>query len=243
MSARSKREKAAGVARWFGLSGAGRALSGRVVVLSPHLDDAVLSLGAAIAHGARHGADISVVTVLAGAPDSDVPAGEWDAAAGFATAGEATRARRAEDARACAVVGASPVWLDFLDHQYPRGGGDDDVWNSLAPTLENADAVLVPGFPLLHEDHGWLLALVEQRLDGDERLARYVEQPYAADWADGEPDGDWTPLAADVRDRIAKLRACRRYPTQIDLLGRQSPVFSRLLRYEAARGGERVRWE
>jgi LmbE family N-acetylglucosaminyl deacetylase len=242
MARRSNREKAAGLAGWLGFGGGARPLTGRVVVLSPHLDDAVLSLGAAVAHGSRHGAEITVVTVLAGEPGSAVPAGEWDAAAGFATAGEATRARRAEDARACELVGARPVWLDFCDHQYPRGGSDDDVWAALVPELAAADSILAPGFPLLHEDHAWLLALVEQRLGADPRLARYVEQPYAAAWTGDEPHGEWTPVAAGPRDRLTKLRACRAYPTQLALLGRDSPVLSRLVRYEGARGGERIRW-
>ena len=100
---------------WLGLRG-GEPLDGDVAVLSPHLDDAILSLGAAIS-GAR--GDVRVVTVFAGDPDSTLAAGEWDSRAGFRTVGEAARARREEDALACADVGARPVWLPFVDDQYP----------------------------------------------------------------------------------------------------------------------------
>ena len=70
-------------------------LEGDVVVVSPHLDDAALSLGAAIARARRIGAArVVVLTVFAGNPESDLPAGGWDSRAGFATEGEASRARR-----------------------------------------------------------------------------------------------------------------------------------------------------
>jgi LmbE family N-acetylglucosaminyl deacetylase len=242
MAARPKRESAAGLARWLGVAGGSEQLSGKAVVLSPHLDDGVFSLGAAIAHAARDGGQVTVATVLAGDPDSDLPAGHWDAASGFGTAGEAAQARRREDEEACTAVGATPVWLDFSDHQYPRGGDDDQVWRALEPQLASADTVLTPGFPLLHEDHAWLRELVERRLSADRRLVRYVEQPYAAAWQGEEPSGKWAPAAANTRDRFAKLRACRSYRSQVELFERSSPVLFRLVRYEAARGGERIQW-
>src|SRR3954463_13831402 len=96
----------------------------QIVVLSAHLDDAVFSLGAAIAATSRAGVDVVILTVLAGDPSSRVTAGAWDAEAGFATAGEAARARGLEDERACAEVAARPVWLPYSDVQYPRGGSD-----------------------------------------------------------------------------------------------------------------------
>ena len=85
---------AAGVLRWLGLPGAGEALPERVVVVSPHLDDAVLSLGGAISRASRAGAHVTVLTVLAGDSDSSEPAGSWDRRAGFETEADATRGRR-----------------------------------------------------------------------------------------------------------------------------------------------------
>ena len=41
-------------------------LLGRLVVVSPHLDDAVLSLGATLAHAVESGATVEVLTVFAG---------------------------------------------------------------------------------------------------------------------------------------------------------------------------------
>ena len=223
--------------RWLGLRD-GERLTGSAAVLSPHLDDAILSLGAAIANARS---ELAVLTVFAGDPDSALPAGEWDSQSGFRTAGEAARARREEDALACADVGARPVWLPFVDHQYPPDD-DETVWNALERALEGADTVLVPAFPLTHPDHARLLALVERHGLPGRRLGRYVEQPYAAAWSDRSPGDGWTPLAAGLPQRVAKLRACRRYTSQLPLLSRSGPILRPLFAYEVARGGERVKW-
>jgi LmbE family N-acetylglucosaminyl deacetylase len=225
------------VARWLGAS-RGERLTGSVVVLSPHLDDAVFSLGAAIAASR---ADVSIVTVFAGDPDSAAPAGEWDARAGFRTEGESARARRREDELACAEVGARPVWLPFSDHQYPPAS-DDDLWDSLEEAVAEAETVLVPAFPLMHEDHARLHDLVARKGFADRAMGNYVEQPYAAAWTEPGPSDGWTPLAAALPHRLAKLRACKRYASQLPLLERSGRVFLPLVRYEAGRGGELVRW-
>jgi LmbE family N-acetylglucosaminyl deacetylase len=82
-----------------------------VVVLSPHLDDAVFSCGQLLA--AHRGS--TVITALAGVPAVDAALGTWDEEVGFASSHEAVLARRSEDTAACSVVSANPVWLDGLD--------------------------------------------------------------------------------------------------------------------------------
>jgi LmbE family N-acetylglucosaminyl deacetylase len=246
---RPTREKAFGVACSLGLTGGRARLPDRVVVVSPHLDDAILSLGAAISHASRHGAQVTIATVFAGDPDSDEPAGEWDRRAGFATAGEAARARREEDARACALVGATPVWLPFGDLQYADGGGDAIVASVAAAA--GGEPLLLPGFPLIHDDHRRIRRLL------DEPLARqiagvYTEQPYAAAWTGApfagptpapgltpEPEA-WRPLRAGLRDRRRKLAAVAAYASQLPLLG---PVSRATLRYELRVGGETAAWK
>ena len=157
---------------------------GRLVVVSPHLDDAALSLGATIARASQVRSGVSVVTVLAGDPESSAPASAWDRECGFSSAAEATRGRRAEDKRACEILGAEPVWLPFGDEEHDRGGNDDEIWASLSPLLDGAGVVLVPGYPLAHLDHAWLTRLVVERSVGIP-IALYVEQPYAANIAVG----------------------------------------------------------
>jgi LmbE family N-acetylglucosaminyl deacetylase len=152
----------------------------RLVVLSPHLDDAALSLGATIARASQNGVEVTVVTVLSGDPESTQPAGEWDLRCGFASAAEAARQRRSEDAEACGILGAEPVWLPYGDEQQAeRGGSDDAIWNDLSPLLAAADAVVTPGHPLVHLDHAWLTKLLLARRP-ELLTGLYVEQPYAA---------------------------------------------------------------
>ena len=208
-------------------------LGGRVVVISPHLDDAVLSLGAGISWAARHEADVTVLTVLAGDPASTEPAGAWDRRAGFASAGEAARVRRLEDERACELLRAQPVWLPFSDHQYGRGGTDDEIRAAVLEAVAGAH-VLLPGFPLAHDDHAWLHRLLDGAFPAD-RVELYAEQPYAA-WSEESRPAGWRPVRAGPIDWQRKLRACRAYRSQLSLLG--GGVLAAILRHELRAGGE-----
>jgi len=155
-------------------------LPSRVVVLSPHLDDAVLSLGAAIARATRAGAHVKCLTVFAYGEADRRPAAAWDRACGFESAAEARKVRRKEDARACGLVGAVPEWLDFFDVEYGDRVEDDDLWARIAPAIEGADALLVPGFPLAVPDHLRLARLALSRRPARVRLGLFAEQPYAS---------------------------------------------------------------
>jgi LmbE family N-acetylglucosaminyl deacetylase len=224
------------------------AFRGRVCVLSPHLDDAALSLGASLARAAKAGADVRVITVFAGRPDSTFPASVWDASAGFASLGEATRARRREDAEAGRLLGVTPVWLSFADNFYDEGATDDDVWAAVSPTLDGADLVLAPGFPLIHHDHLRLARLVRARLPA-RLVAYYVEQPYAAwlrsGFSDKRPAADevsrlqsaWCRLRAAPWSWVTKVKAMRAYPSQLRLMYQPTNA---ILAYELRRGGETV---
>jgi LmbE family N-acetylglucosaminyl deacetylase len=225
------------VAPRLGLRHRPAALPDEVVVVSPHLDDAVLSLGAAIAAATRTGARVTVLTVLAGDPGSALEAGQWDRSAGFATLGEAVRARRREDERACELVGARPVWLPYCDEQYPRGGTDEAIRADVVAAVGSA-AVLIPGHPLKHPDHEWLRRLLDGAFD-PAHLGVYLEQPYAT-WTDRPlPDLPWQPLRARRLDRHRKLEACRAYATQLPLLG---DVLEPMTRYARRAGGETAAW-
>jgi len=233
-------------------------LSGRVVVVSPHLDDAVLSLGAALAAAAARGASLTVLTVFAGGEASATTASRWDALAGFATEGEAVTARRAEDARACGVIGAEPRWLRFSDRPYAEERDEGAVVGEVARAVEDADAVILPGFPLLHLDHRFVTeSVLRAGLEGP-ALGVYAEQPYRFQVRAQrrQPDTDpglrqilggeleWTGLRARQRDRLAKWRAVREYGSQLPLL-RLAGVrgdLPRVLLHEAVHGGEAIAW-
>lgn len=84
-----------------------------VVVVSPHLDDAVLGCGQLLHR--RPGS--TVVTVFAGMPHrwTRTP---YDDGCGFESSAQAVRSRRDEDRTACGLLGATPIHLDHLDGQY-----------------------------------------------------------------------------------------------------------------------------
>jgi len=218
-------------------------LEGRVLVVSPHLDDAAFSLGATIAGATRAGAEVTVLTVFAGDPDSEAPAAWWDRIAGFDTLGEAARARREEDARACAAVGAAQASLPFNDASYEEERDEDRVWTAVAEAVDGAEAVLVPGCPLAHVDHAWLHDLVRRRpLPGPERLGLYVEQPYRWRRA-GQPlaaGPAWQRVRGSRADRRAKRRAVEAYASQLPLFGIQPR--RRIALHEALQGGETLAW-
>lgn len=146
---------------------------GRTIsVVSPHLDDAVFSMGAAIAALTRSGRRVQIITPFAGDPESTATPDEWDARCGFRSAGEAARVRRNEDRSACEAVGAEPVWLPF-----DKSSKDETVGPRLLAEIRDADAVLIPGFPCLHPGHIRASTLVLSKTPT--RLGLYVEQPYA----------------------------------------------------------------
>jgi LmbE family N-acetylglucosaminyl deacetylase len=201
----------------------------RIVVVSPHLDDGVLSLGAAMAAWTRRGAQVALLTVFGCNPDSDAPAGGWDGRAGFGTEGEAARARREEDRRACAILGMAPRWLPFGSVDFERGGDEADVAAAVEGALDGAETVLLPGFPLNHPDHAWLVRALAGRGLGGGRVGLYAEQPYARragtaprapSWAEDAIGGrvSFAPVPSGVRERVAKWRAIRAYRTQLPLL-------------------------
>jgi LmbE family N-acetylglucosaminyl deacetylase len=123
---------------------------GRLVVVSPHCDDGAFGCGELLA--SRPGA--AVVTVFAGGPGPGAPLTDWDAAAGFRAGDDVVAARRAEDRRALALLGACPRWLPFLDAQYGGPVAADAVAPALAAELLacRPDTVAIP-LGLFHDDH------------------------------------------------------------------------------------------
>lgn len=229
-------------------------LQGRLVVVSPHLDDAVLSLGAAIAAAITRGASVTVLSVFCGDPFSQAPAGSWDRKSGFTSEGEASRARREEDRQACAILGAVPHWLPFGDDQYERHGGEEDVGSAVVAATTGADRVLIPGWPLVNPDHAWLSTLLLRRHRELGPIGLYAEQPYAFQNAKGTSErpsaveamdpqaAEWECLPIAKRDRQLKRKAVECYASQVRQLGLGYIGLRRLLADERKRGGESVCW-
>ncbi len=122
----------------------------RILVVSPHLDDAAFACGRLLATY-RPGI---VVTVFGGAPLGYPELTEWDRACGFSPGEDVVAARRAEDRAALALLGATPVWLCFLDAQYAPPPELNEIAAALDKTLRDhrPSAVFFP-LGIFHSDH------------------------------------------------------------------------------------------
>jgi LmbE family N-acetylglucosaminyl deacetylase len=229
------------------------------VVLSPHLDDAIMSLGGTMHLLSRIGVSLRIVTLFAGDPKHDGAPSFWDAARRVRTAGESFAARRAEDDAAAAALGVETCWLPFLDASYIARRDPDEVWNRVLPHLRGAAAVFIPGSPLAHPDHEYTAMLAYQRLDPDLDVLFYAEQPYATrpryvrSYVQRSTPGPlrhlgadlvWKAVHLDARARAAKARAVDCYAGEIARLGPKvhlDRLVARVLRSEriAHRAGDR----
>lgn len=127
----------------------------RVVIVSPHLDDAVLGCGNFMA--AHPG--VCVVTVFAGNPPEypTNPMRKWDVQSGFAPGDDVMDARRREDEAALEQLDATPIHLEFIEHSYLPGDrpvSPDVLVDALAPALATlAPTVVLAPFGLANPDH------------------------------------------------------------------------------------------
>lgn len=160
-----------------------------LVVVSPHLDDAVFSCGSLLAAQALGNRRPVVVTVCAGVPEDDGYVTQLDRAAGFASSREAVLARRLEDLAAADLLGYDAVHLDVLDGQYDRddpldrrGAIRSAVVDAVADLAAIGWAVIAP-LGIRHADH----RLVREALDPGAD-AFYAELPYRVLWPEAMPE-------------------------------------------------------
>ena len=175
----------------------------RILVVSPHFDDAAMGAGHLIASYD----DTTVVTVLAGRPPAypAVPS-EWDALGGFVAGDDVVAARREEDAAAMAVLESAYDWLEFSDHQYldpPDRPTPADVAPVLGATIaeRNPTSVFFP-MGLGNPDH----VMVH-----DACLLVRQEQP-EREWFCYEDHG-YKHLPGMLAWRVAKLLRAHPWPT------------------------------
>jgi LmbE family N-acetylglucosaminyl deacetylase len=123
--------------------------SSPLFVVSPHFDDAVFSCGMVLA--AHPGS--TVCTVFAGAPPLAMST-SWDRSAGFLHSDAAIEARRREDDRALALIGARGLRLPFLDAQYENPPPARAVGEALLQAWDTCGRPpVVAPLGLYHSDH------------------------------------------------------------------------------------------
>ncbi len=212
----------------------------RIAVVSPHFDDGVLGA----AHLLSTYAGSTVVTVFGGwppaYPSEPTP---WDAAGGFEAGDDVVAVRRREDDAALALLDASPVRLEFSDHQY-LSPAERSTPEQVAPVLEEALLALVPTavflpMGLANPDHVVTHEAGLQVRDGHDDLAwfcyedhGYKHLPGLLAWRVAKllRSGLWpTPAVVPVQpDMAAKREAIACYRSQVAPLERDHVLAERL---------------
>ena len=165
-----------------------------VLVISPHLDDAVLSTGNVL----QRLPDCVVLTVLAGNPAAWDRATLWDKSCGFGDGDDVVARRLEENSAALALLGTQGTELSFLDSQYSQVPLDaKELGAAIANEIRWARALsVVAPLGIGHDDHRLVAAASEHaRQECDTDWYVYGDLPYLY-----EPGGDRQAL--DVRDRL-----------------------------------------
>jgi hypothetical protein len=178
-------------------------------ILSPHLDDAVLSCW----HLLAQPGDVIVINVFAGVPASRGALAWWDQLTGAKDSGQRVRERVEEDREALAHAGRKPVNLAFLDEQYR------DAEQPLAPLAAQIEGRLVPGVHVYapaafggHADHALVRAAALELRKRGFAVSLYADLPHATlhgwpAWVTGAGTGASPDLAAALWDRtLAETR-------------------------------------
>jgi LmbE family N-acetylglucosaminyl deacetylase len=135
-----------------------------IIILSPHFDDAVLSLGGMMA---KEEHPMIVATFFTEIPEIATSTG-WDKAAGFSSSNEVLNKRTEENVQALSYFkGVTPKEYSYLDNQYIRKETDDETEIELAKDIQSLIAsaqaehvsVYGPAYfnqDITHPDHGLL---------------------------------------------------------------------------------------
>jgi LmbE family N-acetylglucosaminyl deacetylase len=179
----------------------------RIAVVSPHLDDAVLSAWLVL----RNVKQARVITCFAGSPPIGM-VGSWDAKTGLAAGAPAITIRRQEDVSAIALAGGEAIHLDCIDAQY-RGESAapvDELTSLLQEQLSDADEVWLPAGLGDHVDHVATRRATLAATTQAQRRYLYADLPYA-----GQPA--WSAEVTGGARDIAVQAVCRR-------IGRPTPA-------------------
>jgi LmbE family N-acetylglucosaminyl deacetylase len=212
----------------------------RVVVVSPHFDDAALGTAQLILAVDN----VTVVTTFAGAPAAyPDPVSEWDALGGFQLGDDIVTLRREEDRAAMKVLGADYRWLGYVDHQYVTAADRAtalDVATDLERVLEELDPTVVcfplglanPDHAITHEAGVMLASRLRELTWLAYENSGYKHIPGMLAWRISKLfQGElWpTPVLVPVADDRAGARAAIEcYTSQLPPLNRDHALQARL---------------
>jgi LmbE family N-acetylglucosaminyl deacetylase len=243
----------------------------RLVVLSPHLDDAVLSCGAVLASAAEANAD--VVTIFNGPPEGPLSDAARDFHARCGHGDDAMSHREGEDDLALRHLGISPTRLGFPESLYRRDAAgqhrhsdlrsafrsrpeaEPEVVQAITDRLltvtavEKADLLLVPLGIGDHIDHQIVAAAAQ---DLQRPMLWYEDIPYAMNrhyrgWEATLAPADALIHYASAAHWQRKLDAIECYASQHEFLWRNQGYWREALTaYAVSVGGgvtaERYWW-
>jgi LmbE family N-acetylglucosaminyl deacetylase len=146
------------------------------VVLSPHLDDAVLSCW----HVLSGPGEVTVINVFAGFPTAGSGASWWDRMTGAGDSTARMAERHAEDRAACAMAGRTATYLEFLDDQYdPPEQSVDEIASALRDVIDPDAVVYAPAALGDHADHEQVRAAALELASSGQRVRLYADHPHA----------------------------------------------------------------
>lgn len=156
------------------------------LIVSPHFDDAVLSVGQVMAGRP----DMTVATIFAGFPASPKMQTTYDRDCGFGSAEKAVRVRRREDRQALETLRARPAWLEFVDHQYGEPADEGTILAALTRLVAKVQPKLLLGpLGLSHEDHHATRRVYERLIsDCDIEAWLYEDLPYRVVFPEEVPE-------------------------------------------------------
>lgn len=233
----------------------------RWIFLSPHLDDAPLSVGGLIA-ALGSLARVEVWTLFCGAsfqgPYSELA--QWlHESSGGPTGSRLSWQREREDRGACRLLGAQPKHFPWKDSPYRKTGegefmyngdacttwhaADDPLIESIAANLmksfQDGDVVVAPLAIGNHVDH--LITRRAAEIANPASLLYYAEVPYVVTYKEQVSPKterlcaiDYTLRASDVDDWLGAVRC---YVTQMRMLEKSvGPVPQMIHQYATATG-------
>jgi LmbE family N-acetylglucosaminyl deacetylase len=215
------------------------ASAGPVLLLSPHLDDAVLNCWSVLTSEPN----LRVVNVFAGTPRPGFVS-DWDRKCGASSSADHVRVRISEDERVLGGLGHRPANLSFRDIQYARRG----IARVTMPALDRAVAEIVPAVSLAyapaalgegHIDHRLVRSYARGLARAGVPVRLYADLPYAVRdgwpaWVrEGRPGPGVRVITLDDEAARRKLEALQGYATQFAALDEDGRLSDpRTLRHE-----------
>lgn len=246
------------------------------IYLAPHLDDVALSCGGQVYLRCQAGESVLILTIMAG--DNNKHGGEAAAVSAFAQSLHARwqlatniiAQRRAEDSKACQILGADYLHWEIPDCIYRGEAGtavsyydsEESLWGSIHPqenilidTLANRFASLPAHKTIIsplalgnHVDHQIVRKAAEDHVGTN--LCYYEDYPYAATINEIEtalqPQGiPWHNKTIPLTNAALEARytAVAAYHSQLSTFFQdRTDLESQIGAYVGQIGGERVWW-